>query len=108
MGMNRQMKRMMQRQGQLTEDGSPAAQRRQPPRPQNVATRERRDQAGLFRRMANFVREVRAELRKVAWPSRQEVINLSVVVLVTLVLLISLIFVLDLGFAKAVLKLFKT
>jgi preprotein translocase subunit SecE len=107
MGMNRQMKRMMQRQGQLTEDGSPAvAQRRQPPRPQ--VRQGPREQGGLLRRMLNFMREVRAELRKVAWPTRGEVANLSVVVLVTLVLLISLIFVLDLGFAKAVLYLFKT
>ena len=107
MGMNRQMKRMMQRQGQVTEDGSPAVQRRQPPRPQNVP-RPGVDRGGLFRRMATFIREVRAELRKVAWPGRNEVANLSVVVLVTLILLIGLIFVLDLAFAKAVLKLFKT
>lgn len=34
-----------------------------------------------------FIREVRSELRKVAWPSRKEVINYTVVVLVvTLVL----------------------
>jgi preprotein translocase subunit SecE len=107
MGMNRQMKRMMQRQGQLTEDGSPAtAQRRQPPRQQ--ARPAAREQGGIFRRIANFLREVRAELRKVAWPTRHEVINLSIVVLATLILLIGLIFVLDLGFAKAVLFLFKT
>ena len=102
MGMNRQMKRMMQRQGQLSEDGSPAVQtreRRQPqPRP---SQRERTSAVGFFR-------DVRAELRKVAWPTRNEVANLSMVVLVTLILLVSLIFVLDLAFAKAVLKLFKT
>ena len=102
MGMNRQMKRMLQRQGQLDEDGSPAVQtRRQPPRPQAPATQKR---GGAVQ----FARDVRAELRKVAWPSRSEVVNLSTVVLVTLILLISLIFVLDLGFAKAVLYLFKT
>ena len=31
------------------------------------------------------MREVNAELRKVAWPSREEVINYSIVVLITLV-----------------------
>ncbi|MEA2843006.1 MAG: preprotein translocase subunit SecE [Actinomycetota bacterium] len=109
MGMNRQMKRMMQRQGQLSEDGSPAVQTRErrQPRP-NTPRPGQRDQVGLFRRMFNFIREVRAELRKVAWPSRNEVANLSVVVLATLVILIGLIFVLDLAFAKAVLYLFKT
>ena len=102
MGMNRQMKRMMQRQGQLSEDGSPAVQtRRQAPRPQPITQKQR---SGPLQ----FARDVRAELRKVAWPTRSEVVNLSTVVLVTLILLISLIFVLDLGFAKAVLYLFKT
>jgi preprotein translocase subunit SecE len=102
MGMNRQMKRMMQRQGQLSEDGSPAVQTRErrPPRP---ATTQRERASAI-----QFLRDVRAELRKVAWPTRNEVANLSVVVLVTLILLISLIFVLDLAFAKAVLYLFKT
>ena len=104
MGMNRQMKRQMQRQGQLGEDGAPAVQtrdRRQPrPQPRQGA-RERTSALGFFR-------DVRAELRKVAWPTRNEVFSLSMVVLVTLVLLISLIFVLDLAFAKAVLYLFKT
>jgi preprotein translocase subunit SecE len=108
MGMNRQMKRMMQRQGQLSEDGSPAVQTRErrPPRPQAGArgTSGTRERTGALQ----FVRDVRSELRKVAWPGRSEVINLSTVVFVTLVLLISLIFVLDLAFAKSVLYLFKT
>jgi preprotein translocase subunit SecE len=103
MGMNRQMKRMMQRQGQLSEDGSPAVQTREQRRQPRPATTQRERTAPL-----QFLRDVRGELRKVAWPDRAEVANLSVVVLVTLVLLISLIFVLDLGFAKAVLYLFKT
>ncbi|HZN15613.1 MAG TPA: preprotein translocase subunit SecE [Acidimicrobiales bacterium] len=108
MGMNRQMKRMMQRQGQLAEDGSPAVQTRERRGPRPPAPPRSKSDVGLFRRMFNFVREVRAELRKVAWPTRNEVANLSVVVLATLVILISLIFVLDLAFAKAVLYLFKT
>ena len=104
MGMNRQMKRQMQRQGQLAEDGSPAVQtrdrRQQRPQPRQAA----RERAGALQ----FVRDVRAELRKVAWPTRNEVANLSLVVLVTLILLVGLIFVLDLAFAKAVLYIFKT
>jgi preprotein translocase subunit SecE len=103
MGMNRQMKRMMQRQGQLGEDGAPAVQTREQRRPPRPATTSKERTKPL-----QFVRDVRAELRKVAWPTRQEVINLSTVVLVTLILLIGLIFVLDLAFAKAVLNLFKT
>ena len=53
-----------------------------------------------------FVREVKAELRKVAWPSREEVVRLSGVVLFTVILLTALIFGLDYVFAKSVFFLF--
>ena len=100
--MNRQMKRMMQRQGQLGADGSPEAARRAPqPRRAPAPTKERTSPA-------QFLREVRGELRKVAWPTRGEVVNYSTIVLFTLILLVALIFVLDLAFAKSVLFLFKT
>ena len=55
-----------------------------------------------------FLKEVRGELRKVAWPSKAEVINYSTVVLIALVVLIGLIFVLDYVFAKSVLFVFET
>ncbi len=97
--MNRQTKRMMQRQGQMEADGTAALRRPPPPRPRPVAQRTS---------PAQFLREVRAELRKVAWPSRAEVVNYSTVVLVTLVILTALIFVLNYAFAHAVLWLFKT
>jgi preprotein translocase subunit SecE len=94
------MKRMMQRQGQTGPDGAPApAPRRQPQaRPTTPAKRTAPVQ---------FIREVRGELRKVAWPTRAEVINYSTVVLVTLILLIGLILALDYAFSKSVLFLFK-
>ena len=98
--MNRQMKRLMQRQGQVGADGSPVAQPRQRPRPQPRQVKERTSPAEFFR-------QVRAELRKVAWPNRAEVVNYSVIVFIVLVVLIGLIFVLDWAFAKFVFFLFK-
>ena len=98
--MNRQTKRLMQRQGQLAPDGSPA--RRAPqPRP---APRPAKERTGP----AEYVRQVRAELRKVAWPTRAEVINYSIIVLVALLVMIALIFALDYVFGKAVFFLFDT
>ena len=94
------MKRMMQRQGQVGEDGAPAVQKRPQPRPAPKPASQRT-------KPRDFLREVRAELRKVAWPTRGEVINYSTVVLVTLVLLMGLILVLDYGFAKVILIIFK-
>ena len=53
-----------------------------------------------------FVREVRSELRKVAWPTRQETINYSLIVAVTLVIMTTLIFGLDWVFSEVVLRIF--
>jgi preprotein translocase subunit SecE len=98
--LNREQKRLMQRQGQVGPDGSPAAaapqeRRRRAPKPPSQRTSP-----------VQFVREVRGELRKVAWPTRGEVLNYSVVVLFTLIILIGLIFLLDFGFSKFVLFLY--
>jgi preprotein translocase subunit SecE len=43
----------------------------------------------FLRRVQEFVREVLAEFRKVAWPSRQELIN-STVVVITVTVVVSL------------------
>jgi preprotein translocase subunit SecE len=100
MAMNRQQKRMLQKQGQLNADGDPVAQKR---RPQQAPPKNRDARVGPVQ----FVREVRGELRKVAWPTRAEVIKYSIVVLVTVVLLTALIFGLDFVFGEGVLKLLK-
>ena len=104
MAMNRQTKRMMQRQGQMTAEGTPAVDRKA----QAAAARSRATQKKERTSPATFVKEVRGELRRVAWPSRAEVINYSGIVLVTLIILVGLVFLLDFAFAKAILFLFDT
>jgi preprotein translocase subunit SecE len=102
--MNREMKRMMQRQGQLEADGSPATKRTAPvaPRPKPST-----DISGTGR-IVEFFRDIRSELRQVAWPTRSEVANSATVVFIVLVLLASLIFILNYAFSHAVIKLFST
>lgn len=56
---------------------------------------------------AQFVREVRTELRKVSWPTRSEVINYSLVVFFTVVVLTAFIGLLDWVFSTLVLELFE-
>jgi preprotein translocase subunit SecE len=91
---------MMQRQGQVDAEGAPA-RREAPPRPAGrVATKERIGPS-------EYARQVRGELRKVAWPTRAEVINYSIVVTLAVVLLTGIIFSLDWSFGKAVIFLFK-
>ncbi len=94
------MKRMMQRQGQVGRDGEPV--RREPPVRTAPRPADKRIKAG------EYLRQVRAELRKVAWPTRKEVIHYSTIVLVALLLLTALIFGLDLALGKGVIWLFKT
>ncbi|TMK18520.1 MAG: preprotein translocase subunit SecE [Actinobacteria bacterium] len=53
-----------------------------------------------------FLREVRAELKKVAWPTRGEVVTYSVVVLVSVTFVTLFVFGLDSGFTHLVLKVF--
>jgi len=102
---NRETKRLMQRQGQLGPDGEPATTtRRQPPKPQVRGTAQ---QIGERTRPAEFLREVRGELRRVAWPTRAETINSATVVLIALVVLTTVIFGMDTVFSKFVLFLFK-
>jgi preprotein translocase subunit SecE len=100
MAMNRQQKRMMQKQGQLGADGTPAARKRPAPQAPRPSKDERTGPV-------QFLREVRGELRKVAWPTRPEVINYSIIVLVTVVVLTAYIATLDFAFGEAVFKLFE-
>jgi preprotein translocase subunit SecE len=99
MAMNRQQKRMLQRQGQLDTEGAPVARKRTaPPAPKPKDERTT---------PAQFVREVRGELRKVAWPTRPEVINYSIIVFVAVVILTAFVAALDYGFGEVLLKLFE-
>jgi preprotein translocase subunit SecE len=105
---NRETKRLMQRQGQMEADGSPsrrgATDQRAGSRPVRAPGK---GPSGRKRTTPiQFGREVRDEMRQVAWPSRAELINYTSVVITTLVIMISLIFGLNLGFGKLVTLLF--
>ncbi len=98
MAMNREQRRLLKKQGHLNEEGDPVR-----------ATRQQAGPAPKSERVGpgQFLREVRAELRKVAWPSRTEVLNYSVVVFVGIVVLTAMIAGLDYVLGEAVLKLFE-
>lgn len=98
MAMNREQRRMLQKQGQLDSAGNPVATRREQRAP---SPKEQRTSPG------QYVREVRAELRKVAWPTRSEVVNYTIVVIVTVLLLTGFIFVLDFVFGELIFNLLR-
>jgi len=92
--MNRQAKRMMQRQKSSGQDRMEAMRERR-----SVSAPQRRTRVGI----RQFLKEVRAELKKVAWPSRQEVIAYAVVVLVTVTVLTAIVFGMDFVVTKGIL-----
>ena len=66
------------------------------------------DRAGSdsSRRIARFFREVVAELRKVIWPTRKELLTYTAVVVVFVTVMLTIVAGLDFGFAKGVLWVF--
>jgi preprotein translocase subunit SecE len=60
----------------------------------------------VFARFGRFLREVVAELRKVIWPTKNQMITYTIVVIVFVAFMVALVGVLDLLFAKGVLAVF--
>ncbi|RDI66480.1 preprotein translocase subunit SecE [Nocardia pseudobrasiliensis] len=55
-----------------------------------------------FKRLVKFLREVIAELRKVIWPNRKQMVTYTSVVLVFVVFMVAFIYGMDLAFFKGV------
>jgi preprotein translocase subunit SecE len=63
-------------------------------------------QGSPIARLRRFLREVVAELRKVHWPTRRQIVVYTIVVLVFVAFMVTLVALLDAAFAKAVFALF--
>ena len=89
MDLNRQQKRAMQKMGEVNEQGAPIRQARP-----TVAAQVAKERVGPFQ----YIREVRDEMRKVAWPKLPEVRRYSIIVLVTVVIVTAFVGGLDAAF----------
>jgi preprotein translocase subunit SecE len=56
----------------------------------------------LFQKAINFIKEARAELRKVTWPNRKQLISSTIVVIITVALVAVFLGVVDLIFSRIV------
>jgi preprotein translocase subunit SecE len=76
----------------------------------STAVREgsRPGKVSLPSRLVRFLREVVAELRKVIWPTRNQLVTYTIVVLVFVSFMVALVWLLDLAFGRGVLLLFGT
>ena len=96
MAMNREQRRYLQKQGQMDSEGNPIATKRDSrPAPAERVT------------PGEYVSEVRSELNRVIWPTRHEVINYTIVVVITFAFVTGLVAVLDYLFAEGFIALLK-
>ncbi|HEY8499967.1 MAG TPA: preprotein translocase subunit SecE [Clostridia bacterium] len=56
---------------------------------------EQSKKPNIFQRLVRFAKEVRAELKKVIWPSKNQVINNTIIVLITCLVIGAIIWILD-------------
>jgi preprotein translocase subunit SecE len=93
------------------DDESGAVARRERSTSASARSRPRTKQKSrpnLFVRLVNFIREVFAELQKVIWPTRRELVTYATVVVVFVAVVMTYVALLDLGFVKAMIFVFGT
>ncbi len=93
---NRQSKRLLSKDQQRAQRTEP---RRAAVAEEIARTRERTPPP-------EYLREVRQELRKVAWPGRQEVVSYTIVVLAVTAVLTAIVFGMDYIFGELVFEIF--
>ncbi len=95
--MNREMRRL-----QAKEEERAKKKRADSPR---QPKKSKKDQdLNLFQRLQKYIREVRQELKKVAWPDREELMTYTVVVFTMTTVLTILVFGMDWVFSKMVIN----
>jgi len=87
--LNRELRRTQERSKQSAQKQRQVAQRKK------AADKKKADKKGAWKTITQFLRDVRIEMKKVIWPSRQEVINYTLVVLITVTIVGAYILVLD-------------
>jgi preprotein translocase subunit SecE len=94
--MNREMRRLQNREDRRLKQKRQQQQRRR--RPSRNGER-----VPLLQRLQRFLREVRAEMKRVSWPTREQLIAFTVVTLITSGALTLYIFGLDIFFKDGLL-----
>jgi preprotein translocase subunit SecE len=101
--MNREMRRLMEREERLQKREPGRAARR--PRSGGTGGPPTVERRSLWSRLVDFLHEVRQELRKVSWPSREQMVAFTTVTLVVTVVLTMVVFGLDVAMKEAVINL---
>jgi preprotein translocase subunit SecE len=70
------------------------------------AARTGEKRPNVITRVLTYIRQVVAELRKVIWPTRNELVTYTTVVLVFVIVMVSIVSAFDFAFTQAVLAVF--
>ena len=92
--MNREMRRMAEREERLGKKAD-----------RNFTPHDNSEKVSRIRKIANYLLEVRVELKKVNWPSSDLLMSYTVVTLVAIVSVTVIIFALDFGFKQGLINL---
>ncbi len=95
--MNREMRRLQEREERLQKK---QGKRRPQKRPQKA-----QEQLGFFARIRRFLKEVRVELKRVSWPTREQMVAFTTVTVITSTAVTLFVFGLDFVFKEGVLFL---
>lgn len=108
--MNRDQRRIQDReqrrleradkQAKESQAGKSAIQRAAAKRGAPVATKKKDP---FLKRAWHFLKEVRAELKRVSWPTREQMVAFTAVTMITTVALTAFVFAIDIGFKEGLL-----
>jgi preprotein translocase subunit SecE len=87
--LNRELRRVQERSKQSAQKQRQVAQRKK------ASEKKKAEKKGVWKTITQFLRDVRIEMKKVIWPSRKEVIDYTLVVLITVTVVASYILVWD-------------
>ena len=91
--MNREMRRMSEREERLAKKAD-----------RNIG-KFSGEKVSRLKRIANYILEVRTELKRVNWPSRDTLSTFTIVTIVTVISMTLLIFGMDFGFKNTLINL---
>lgn len=66
----------------------------------DVAVKDNKNKKSFFTKMKKYFKETKSELKKVTWPSAEQLKQNTAVIVVFIILIGIFLFVFDLGFAK--------
>ena len=98
--MNREQRRLMEREERRQKSQEGSSRREQAAARVSAAPAERKS---LWKRTTSFLHDVRLEMKKVSWPTQQQMVAFTAVTVITSTALTLLIFGLDVALKQAVL-----